>query len=318
MELIGRSLVLVFKRRYDGGVKACGIHDLLRDFCIKQAEKERFLQQIYRELPILYLDQPEDLVVEDSPSTLITSSFGSAIDSGCTKSELADLDFPWWEVRTSDGMFSSYKKLVHFTYLEIDTRRRSVSFSNIHIPTTISNLGNLETLIIHTWTSVTLPHCIRKMVTLRHLHLSGNSGTMRIEKPGAIYPFSLDNLQTLSGIDAWSCRDFLVGTPNIRKLGIRGCIVKNGLVTIPDTDFLNHLQELKLWGQFCIWPIRLGRVRFPTNLKKLTLMESRVKWNEISTLGKSLPNLEVQKLLQCECVENVGKQVMGTFLNSNS
>ena len=46
MDLIGRSLILVSRRRYDGGIKACGIHDLLRDFCIKQAEKEHFFKKI--------------------------------------------------------------------------------------------------------------------------------------------------------------------------------------------------------------------------------------------------------------------------------
>ncbi|GFY89247.1 hypothetical protein Acr_06g0011870 [Actinidia rufa] len=315
MELIGRSLVLVFRRRYDGGVKACAIHDLLRDFCIKQAEKECFLQRIFCELPTSYFDQPENLVIEDSPSTLNTctlntSIFGFATHSGCTKSELADLDYPWYEfvrvLRTSYGMISSSRskieKLVHLRFLEIDTR----PFSDISLPTTISNLKNLETLIIDTWSSVALPHCIREMVKLRHLHLTGKwetmRGKLRIEKPGAIYPFSLDNLQTLSGIDAWSCSDFLAGTLNIRKLEIQGYIVKNGFRTFPDTDFLNHLLKLKLWREgFGSLSIRLGGVGFPTNLKKLTLMRYAVKLNEMSTLGKSLPNLEVLKILQSGC-----------------
>ncbi|KAL7163402.1 hypothetical protein ACSBR2_039495 [Camellia fascicularis] len=46
MDLIGRNLILVSKRKFDGGIKACGIHDLLRDFCLKKAEKKCFLQQI--------------------------------------------------------------------------------------------------------------------------------------------------------------------------------------------------------------------------------------------------------------------------------
>ncbi|XP_057493047.1 putative late blight resistance protein homolog R1B-16 isoform X2 [Actinidia eriantha] len=230
-ELIGRSLILVSRRRYDGGVKACGIHDLLRDFCIKQAEKECFLQRISGELPVSYFAQPEDLVIVHSPSTLNTSIFGFAIHSGCTKSELADLDYPWCEfvrvLRTSYGMISS-------------------------------NRSKIEKLV----------------------HL----------------------------------RDFLAGTPNIRKLGIEGHVVKNGLFTFPDTDFLNHLQELKLWRRgYGSWPIRLDGARFPTNLKKLTLMESRVKWNEMSTLGKSLPNLEVLKLLQFACVGKCWKTSDGDF-----
>ncbi|XP_057488145.1 putative late blight resistance protein homolog R1A-10 isoform X2 [Actinidia eriantha] len=309
MELIGRNLVLVSRRRYDGGVKACAIHDLLRDFCIKQAEKECFLQRIFCELPISYFDQPEDLVIEDSPSTLNTSIFGFATHSRCIKSGLADLDYPWYEfvrvLRPSSRMISSNRskidKLVHLRFLEIDARH----FSNISIPTSISNLKNLETFIIDTRSSVTLPHCIREMVTLRHLRITEKWGTiggeLRIEKPGAIYPFSLDNLQTLSSIDAESCSDFLAGTLNIRELEIQGYIVKNGFRTFPDTDFLNHLLKLTLWHKgYSSLPIRLGGVRFPTNLKKLIFMGYSVKLNEMSTLGKSLPNLEVLKILQSE------------------
>ncbi|XP_057488156.1 putative late blight resistance protein homolog R1A-10 isoform X2 [Actinidia eriantha] len=282
MELIGRSLVLVSRRRYDDGVKACGIHDLLRDFCIKQAKKE--------------------------PSVSYFALF--------SKSILHDLEYLQYEfarvLRKSYGFSSSnlrkIGKLVHLRYLEI-----YMSCSD-YLPTTISNLKNLETLIIYTSSSVTLPHCIRGMVTLRHLHVTGDGGTLRIEEPCAIYPFSLDNLQTLSDIDAKSCRDFLAGTPNIRKLGIRGSMFKNGFLTFPDTDFLNHLKELKLVSRrFQCYPIRLSGVGFPTNLKKLTLMESKVNWNEMSTISKSLPNLEVLNLLTFACVGKCWKTSDGDF-----
>ena len=70
-------------------------------------------------------------------------------------------------------VFSSYHrkigKLVHLRYLEIGIPR--LPLSDISRPTTISNLKNLETLIIDTWYFVTLPHCIRGMVTLRHLYV---------------------------------------------------------------------------------------------------------------------------------------------------
>ncbi|KAG9141431.1 hypothetical protein Leryth_001872 [Lithospermum erythrorhizon] len=43
-DLIDRSLVQIGKKRTDGGVKSCRIHDLLRDLCIKEAKRERFLE----------------------------------------------------------------------------------------------------------------------------------------------------------------------------------------------------------------------------------------------------------------------------------
>ncbi|KAK6151106.1 hypothetical protein DH2020_016038 [Rehmannia glutinosa] len=44
MELIDKSLVIVAKRRWDGGVKACVVHDLLRELCVKIATDKNFLK----------------------------------------------------------------------------------------------------------------------------------------------------------------------------------------------------------------------------------------------------------------------------------
>ncbi|KAL2553268.1 putative late blight resistance protein-like protein R1A-6 [Forsythia ovata] len=45
-DLIDRSLVLVAKRRSDGGVKACTIHDLLHEMSLRIADKEKFVTVI--------------------------------------------------------------------------------------------------------------------------------------------------------------------------------------------------------------------------------------------------------------------------------
>ncbi|KAI3462449.1 hypothetical protein Pfo_019112 [Paulownia fortunei] len=46
VDLIDRSLVLISKGRSEGGVKACGIHDLLRELCLRKANEENFLNLI--------------------------------------------------------------------------------------------------------------------------------------------------------------------------------------------------------------------------------------------------------------------------------
>ncbi|XP_057756616.1 putative disease resistance RPP13-like protein 3 [Arachis stenosperma] len=43
-ELVDRSLVMVAKRRSDGGVKSCRIHDLLLDLCISDSRAEKGIQ----------------------------------------------------------------------------------------------------------------------------------------------------------------------------------------------------------------------------------------------------------------------------------
>lgn len=43
IDLIDRSLVIVSQRRINGGIKLCRIHDLLRELCLREADKENFL-----------------------------------------------------------------------------------------------------------------------------------------------------------------------------------------------------------------------------------------------------------------------------------
>lgn len=48
MELYDKSLIIVAKRRSDGGPKVCVIHDLLHDLCLRIAQKENFLNVVHQ------------------------------------------------------------------------------------------------------------------------------------------------------------------------------------------------------------------------------------------------------------------------------
>ncbi|KAL3507304.1 hypothetical protein ACH5RR_032686 [Cinchona calisaya] len=48
MDLINRSLVIISKRRSNGKVKSCRLHDLILDFCRSKAKDENFLQLVTR------------------------------------------------------------------------------------------------------------------------------------------------------------------------------------------------------------------------------------------------------------------------------
>ncbi|XP_042049752.1 putative late blight resistance protein homolog R1B-19 [Salvia splendens] len=41
-DLIGRNLILIHEMGSTGNIKSCKVHDLLRDLCLRQAQKERF------------------------------------------------------------------------------------------------------------------------------------------------------------------------------------------------------------------------------------------------------------------------------------
>ncbi|XP_047968826.1 putative late blight resistance protein homolog R1A-10 isoform X2 [Salvia hispanica] len=47
-DLVKRNLVLVTKRKFDGRIKRCSLHDLMRDLCIRKACEEKFLVNFSR------------------------------------------------------------------------------------------------------------------------------------------------------------------------------------------------------------------------------------------------------------------------------
>ncbi|KAI7994609.1 hypothetical protein LOK49_LG11G00414 [Camellia lanceoleosa] len=60
-------------------------------------------------------------------------------------------------------------------------------------------------------------------------------------------------------------------------------------------EFLEHLETLKLLNKFS-YPTNFREVKFPTNVKRLTLKYTKIKWEDISILGMLLPKLELLKL----------------------
>ncbi|CAL5354682.1 unnamed protein product [Camellia sinensis] len=321
MDLIGRNLILVSKRRSDGGIKACSIHDLLHNFCCKRAEEEYFLQQI---------------LCQDSFSSSLTSKHSSLMRRLCFSSNIFQKTevipsasnirsclcfvsdyIPFNSLQFLNQCFKLLRvldmSLIDFTVYpsEIEQlvllRYLALDFMWTHLagdvsvrcfPSSISNLWNLETFVLRTSVEyLKLPRSLWKMANLRHLSLSGR-GIFVIERPYPNDHISLDNLQTLSCVDPRSCKDILARTPNLKKLDIHGAIIQclERLMFL-DISFLNHLQKLTLCSKLEGFKfINLRRIKFPPNLKQLTLKEAFIKWDEISILGKLLSNLEVLKL----------------------
>ncbi|XP_058181712.1 putative late blight resistance protein homolog R1A-10 [Rhododendron vialii] len=314
MDLIGRKLVFVSRRGYDDRIKACGIHDLLREFCLQKAEEEYFLQRIMGKL----------LVSTSSYSSSLTSSIPLVcIDSTPAPKYIRSLF-------RLHGSFDGYHgrpnyhfkllRVLHFSsssescWIEgqlVLLRYLDLEFLPDHcLPVSISNLLNLETLLISEKcdSDFYLPHSIRKMVKLRHVRITGPKRNIFIRSGGLVdYPFCMDNLQTLSWINPRSCTDVLARSPNLRKLGLQISGRSSLLPNLDSLDFLNHVQELKLkFGR----EHNLRTTKFPPNLTKLTLWGTRLCSGDMSILANSLPNLEALKLsrmsLQGPCWEASG------------
>ncbi|XP_028101614.1 putative late blight resistance protein homolog R1B-8 [Camellia sinensis] len=122
-------------------------------------------------------------------------------------------------------------------------------------------------------------------------------------------PSILENLRTIANFNpCGSIQDLLARTPYLTKLGICGHLLSSDSENLmfPNLEFLRHLETLKLHNNILPrYPSTLGEVKFPANIKRLTLKSTRLKWEEISVLGMLLPSLELLKL---ECNAAWGSQ----------
>ncbi|KAH6812640.1 hypothetical protein C2S51_021658 [Perilla frutescens var. frutescens] len=308
-DLVKRSLVLVTRRKIDGKIKSCRLHNMVRDFCVRQAGQEKFLLSLkdYLPSPILrrhFLPQVlknhrrisaswYDLDLKDSlrrhgsytQSIICIPQRGYRPKGSVRNFRLLRVlhvlrrdDHSYWEL-------GQVFDLIYLRYLA----------SNIPcsiVPPVISKLQNLQTLIIYRY-EVRLPVEIWRMRQLRHL-IAFSFDPLPHPEAAAL---PIENLLTLSLATDFVCSGRMVEIiPNIQKLGI--CFSGEKFDEDYHLDNLAHflgVEKLKLEmrsGSF--WP-SLNRPVFPESLKKLTLSGCRLPWSDMTCIG-SLPNLQVLRL----------------------
>nr|XP_027102338.1 putative late blight resistance protein homolog R1B-16 [Coffea arabica] len=302
-DLVDRSLVMVSEQRTMGGAKACRLHDLVHEFCVKIAKEENFLHVILtgtsNPLRICYRNA-RNLMIRESmlelPIARRLLSFKED-DLGFWLPELLrvlDLGELVFHGYFPMGVFL----LAHLRYLAL--RTLGVTF----IPAAIANLSRLQTFLLRgNGEDCLLPKTIWNIKTLRHLWIADSyAGFIFPVENLEVYP-GLDHLDTLSlAIDpsSQSLQKILTKLPNIRRLRCKmtesreeATRIGNGFLWF---DCLSQLESLTLL-YFDIYGIK-----FPLNLKKLTFVYNKQPWSEIPTIGK-LPKLEVLKLVGCSFLE---------------
>ncbi|CAI9105459.1 OLC1v1004387C1 [Oldenlandia corymbosa var. corymbosa] len=322
-ELVSRNLVMVGKRRSNGKIQTCRMHDTLRDFCKTAAEEENLFEEITeKNLNVFLSGDPtkldkyrriciNNISVKDYLSS--KSLYGKHVRSFLTfvdQETLLDLKcgpqipktFKLLRVLEAESLiFQRYPidmpTLILLKYLAI-----SVTFENL--PESMSGLRNLETLIVRTTNSPNLSikwDIWKKMPQFKHLHTNASTtfpspSCGRDQNGGG-------EIQTLSTISPESCREEVFKrSPRLRKLGIFGRVAElfdaNGNSDVFGyLSGLKHLQNLKLLNDNVELKLkRLPMERyFPRMLMKLTLQKTFLEWKEMSILGK-LEFLEVLKL----------------------
>ncbi|KAL7153229.1 hypothetical protein ABFS83_04G152500 [Erythranthe nasuta] len=277
-DLIDRNLILK-QLGSTGRIKFCKIHDLLRDLSLKVAQKDEFI-----------------CVMED-------------IQRGVERGR---------RIVCNEKNLQAKKKLrrhivdqVNMRYLAYNKRTR---FLVVKLPSSIDVLWNLQTIIIRK-NKIKAPSEIWEMRQLRHvdiyeLHLPDppQSGDQQQHE------FVLQNLQTLKNVVnfVWS-EEACKRVVNVRKLQIE----YDSRSKSSNDYFLYNICHLhKLESLTCL-PYSLHNLlqnlTFPSSLKKLYLVGSKVHCKDLTVIG-SLPNLEVLNLDDVSAVEPVWNPVEGEFL----
>ncbi|KAK4562840.1 hypothetical protein RGQ29_005356 [Quercus rubra] len=259
-ELINRSLIQVATKRLDGGVKTCRIHDLLRDLCISESSKEKFLE-VHSNVNLSPIGKSRRIFINYGNHPYISSSpckpsnsrsiivFRGVVEHECP------VDESYMELLCKSNKLvrvvelgnmgicclipKSIEKLVLLTYLSITSGKLQVSLDSI------CNLRNLETLDVRNSTIKTkcLPKGIWKLKKLRHLYLDGPTYLPITDNEAG-----LPNLQVLTGIslnyDKTESLFAQARFPNLRKLGFYGLHVpqpESLVLTLSSIHPLRHL-----------------------------------------------------------------------------
>ncbi|KAL9158676.1 hypothetical protein ABFS82_08G085000 [Erythranthe guttata] len=280
-ELIDKSLVIVSKRRSNGGVKTCMIRDEVYEFCRNISEQENFLKvAIVRNDYPIYLTGPFGWHARSFHCLPMEKKiyFGNMV-------QLRVLDFDLHPPRSMIGL----EYLVQLRYLEITD-----------LPGSIGSLVNLECVIVTNKTEVVIPLVVLEMKRLKYILLTYVSFFNQYID----CPENNNNIQFLRNVGIYGLNDeeILKCSPHLRKLKCE-CEPyydkEKGAYRYPDFRFFTELESLNLK---CVNMYRkwVGISLLP-GIRKLVLSDLCLTWEMLSVIGR-LQKLEVFKL-RCTAVE---------------
>lgn len=294
-DLIDRNLILVGKRTNDR-ITTCRIHDMLRDFCLKEAQKENFWHVMKRSDLEEGLPNHRRLCVHSDIFTYADSQYSNShvrtfmsSNFSTRLSFLKDSDFSrmgFKLLRVLDILsyyFSHFPviliELIHLRFLALSTSGELPTATSKHRksgagkwlfpfskgnepPVSIANLVNLQVLIIN-WglqENHLLPVDIQTMAQLRHIRLKGAVvylDDLSLAEANGTNSSVLSNLQTLLTVSSANFSKNIVSLiPNIKKLGIQ---VSEENDEHP-TNFLNYLSSLHCLDTLkLLFSLRFGR-----------------------------------------------------------
>ncbi|OVA05103.1 Disease resistance protein [Macleaya cordata] len=274
-ELIHRSMIQVARRKYDGNVKTCRIHDLLRDLSIKEAKEDQFLQAYTNVDDFSKPNKIRRLTIHNRNGFNEEQCFSQFRNTRRLRSLLCfRIGFegePFWRSLCGglkllrvleldlDQDFLIHTlpeeigELIHLTYLGIGIHKLR------KVPESIGKLVNLQTLNLKFCSVKCMPSQIWSLHKLSHLYvlymnmklvpltmwdrcrnLRSTSCHLGVD--------NLTNLQTLCiKVGDWINGGGLGKLRMLKKLIIRGSLVSYQKVISDSITKLNGLRSLSLW-----------------------------------------------------------------------
>ncbi|MFS7990174.1 putative P-loop containing nucleoside triphosphate hydrolase, leucine-rich repeat domain superfamily [Helianthus anomalus] len=258
MDLIDRNLVTVSERKKSNGrIKACKLHDLFRELCQRIAKEEQFILQTERLMLVLDLQHREVFDFPKGMELLVHLRY-LAICSPLDyfPSEICNL----WNLQT----------LIYI-------RSCMGNFTSIILPSNISDLKNLrhlESYLLFWFSKEKRPSSLpfieepMNLQTISHVMLGDGINVQRyfpcIRKlTSPIYVNEENDFKSLTYLEKLNLTGFCSRMKSTVHHYPKGCAN--------------------------------NRITFPATLKSLTLFECHLPWTDMSIL-QSLPNLQVLKL----------------------
>ncbi|KAL7000832.1 hypothetical protein U1Q18_001982 [Sarracenia purpurea var. burkii] len=281
-DLVRRSLVMVARKRSNGGIKACRIHDLLRDLCLRKAEEDNFLRHIYE------YDQISYQTTSSTSSSIIVANTHRRLFINRHIFKMVNLR----HLYTTKGEF----------HVEILSSRQA---ERIGCPPS-STLDNLQTMDRLCPCSL----CRKFLARTPNLKKLGLSGSLISESGDVIFPDLefLTNLETLKCINRSLYPRRSIGPVNLKfpetltKLSLQNTTLNWEEISILEGG-LPNLEVLKLLDQACVgsvWNTNDGA--FP-RLKYLRFR--RLDIAEWTVSDYPFPSLEVLVLEYCLKLEAI-------------
>ncbi|XP_033512808.1 putative late blight resistance protein homolog R1A-3 isoform X1 [Nicotiana tomentosiformis] len=318
-ELISSSLVIVFNER--GRASSCRIHDLVHDFCLEKARKEKLFDFISSSAPsnsssdlmprgmtirydryllpwnenlVLFNPEKKNPYVKHLLSLKVSDGKLNHLSYNCHLRHLRLLKrLELHKIRLTYSLLNDICMLVHLRCLKIQMKAKA-------LPPSFSNLLNLETLVVdNQGTNMVLSPSIWSLAKLRHMSIDNCSlFDSDIDEPTVLKEHSkLENLRILYGLklsSSGNTEDIFKRFPNLRSLMFTidepwPCSAEQ--ISLPRLDILKELEEV--WAYFDCASFRQNQwdFHFPSSLKELVLTRFNLTSDLLSRIGR-LSNLQ--------------------------